>query len=125
MLETNFTIRFIRIVSSHIEIARKLPKTFELQIECKAKIKTPKNAEEKKAALFFVLNIGTLEKEDIKINLEADILLEFSHVTEDYSKLIEDKCMPRVQIELFNLLDEILVKMGHENLCLAENSSNG
>ena len=125
MLETNFTIRFIRIVSSHIEIARKLPKTFELQIECKAKIKTPKNAEEKKAALFFVLNIGTLEKEDIKINLEADILLEFSQVPEDYSKLIEDKCMPRVQIELFNLLDEILVKMGHEKLCMAEKSSNG
>ena len=62
MLETNFTIRFIRIVSSHIEIARKLPKTFELQIECKAKIKTPKNAEEKKAALFFVLKYRDARK---------------------------------------------------------------
>lgn len=120
MLEINPKIKYIRIVSSHIEISRNLPKTFELKVGCRAKIKTPKDEEEKKAVLDIALNIETAEKNDISINLEADVLWEFDQIPEDYEKIIEEECMPIAQTQLFNRLDDILVKMGYKKLGLGE-----
>ena len=120
MLETNPKISYIRIVYSHIEIARTLSKNFELKVGCKAKIKTPKNVEDKNAILNMELNIATTEKDDMKIELEADVLFEFNQVPDDYDKVMEEECMPMAQTKLFNMLDDILVDMGYQRLGLAE-----
>lgn len=120
MSEINPNISYIRIVSSHIEIARMLSKNFELKVECRAKTKIPKNSEEKKAILNVELTIVTTEKEDMKIELEADVFFEFNQIPDDYNKIMEEECMSMAQIKLFELLDDILVKMGYEKLGLAK-----
>lgn len=120
MLEINPEIRYVRIVSAHIEIARTLSKSFELKVGCKAKTKIPQNSQEKKAILNIELNIATTEKEDMKIELEADVHFEFNQAPDDYDKIMEEECMPIAETKLFNVLDDILVNMGYKKLGLAE-----
>lgn len=120
MLEVNPEIGYVRIISSHIEIARTLSKSFELKIGCRARARAPKYLEEKKAVLNMELSIITPEKDDMNIELEADVFLKFDQIPDDYDKVMEEKCMPIAQIKLFRMLDEILVCMGYDRLGLAE-----
>lgn len=120
MMETNPQIRYIRIVKSHIEIARLLSKSFELKVGCKAKTKIPKNSEDKKAVLNIEVDIATTEKDDMRIELEADICFEFENIPDDYDKVLEEECMPIGQKKLFDLLDNILIDMGYKKLGLAD-----
>ncbi len=120
MLEVNPKISYVRIISSHIEISRTLSKRFELKIGCRARTRAPKNLEEKKAVLNMELSIITPEKDDMKIELEADVFLKFDQIPDDYDKVMEEKCMSIAQIKLFSMLDEILVCMGYDRLGLAE-----
>ncbi len=120
MLEVNPEIGYVRIISSHIEIARTLSKSFELKIGCRARARAPKYLEEKKAVLNMELSIITPEKDDMNIELEADVFLKFDQIPDDYDKVMEEKCMPIAQIKLFHMLDEILVCMGYDRLGLAE-----
>lgn len=120
MLEINPKIRHIRIVSSHIVIARSLPKSFELKVGCRAKTKVPKNPEDKNVLLNMELNIATSETDDMKIELEADVFFEFEKSLDNYDKVIEEQCMPMAQRKLFNTLDDILINMGYPKLELAD-----
>lgn len=118
MSEMNPKIKDTRIVRSQIEISRTLSKSFELKVGCRAKTLIPQNEEDKKAMLNMELSIATPEKEDMKIELEADIVFEFDHVPDDYEKVMEEECMPIAQTRLFSMLDDILVDMGYIKLGL-------
>lgn len=120
MSEINPKINSVRIVSAGIEIARTLPKSFEIKIGFQARTRAPKNLEEKKSILNVELTIVTPEREDMKIELEADVFLSFDQIPDDYDKIMEEKCMPIARIRLFNMLDNILTDMGYQKLGLAE-----
>lgn len=120
MLETRPEISNMRIVNSHFEIERSLPKSFELKVECRATTKIPKNIEEKRAILTIEFSIITVKTEDIKISLETDIIFTFDNVPDNYDKIIEEECMPMAQTKIFNTVDDILICMGYEKLNLAQ-----
>ncbi len=120
MLETRPEISNMRIVNSHFEIERSLPKSFELKVECRATTKIPKNIEEKRAILTIEFSIITVKTEDIKICLDTDIIFTFDNVPDNYDKIIEEECMPMAQTKIFNTVDDILVCMGYEKLNLAQ-----
>lgn len=124
MSEISSKISFIRIVSLHVDIARTLSKSFDLKVGCRAKTKIPKNIEEKKAVLNIELNIVTAEKEDVKIELDADVSFVFNQIPDDYNQIIEEKCMPIAQTRIFDLLDDILVNMGYKKLGLSKKESH-
>ena len=120
MLEIRPEISNMRIVNSHFEIERSLPKNFELKVECRATTKTPKDKEDKRAILTIEYNIITAKSEDIKISLETDVIFTFDNVPDSYDKIIEEKCMPMAQTKIFNTIDDILVSMGYAKLNLAQ-----
>lgn len=119
MLEIRPEISNMRIVNSHFEIERSLPKNFELKVECRATTKTPKDKEEKRAILTVELKIITANTEDIKISLETDVIFTFDNIPDSYDKVIEEECMPMALAKIFNTVDDILVCMGYAKLNLA------
>lgn len=113
-------IKKIRIISAHIDIGRKLPKSFELKVESSVMVKTPKDDEEKNILLTIESCIAIPEKNEFEITIEADVVFELEQIPEDYAKYAEQQCIPIAQEQIFNKLDEILVCMGYKKLELAK-----
>ena len=65
-----------KIICSNISVSRDLTKKFELNMECKAKMKTPKNEKDKTILLNMELNVGTKD-EKLALKLLAVIIFEF------------------------------------------------
>lgn len=63
MQEINAKIVKQKIISSNISISQDLTKRFELSMECRAKMKTPINEEDKSILLNVELIIGTNDEE--------------------------------------------------------------
>lgn len=108
-----------KISSSNIFISRSLNKKFEISIECKAKLKTPKDEEDKTVLLNIQMNIGTTD-EKLKIELISDIVFEISQVPDDYNELAEKKLALMASEKVLNSLDDMLVVMGHKKMELAK-----
>ena len=110
-------IKDIKLLKAEINIMRNMPKQCELKVKRKAQISAPKEEGDRTA----LLNLGlSVESEGIKIELEADTILEFETIPEDYVKIGEEICVPMVQKEMLKRLDEMLVQMGYEKLHLSE-----
>ena len=119
MQEINAKIVKQKIISSNIFISQDLSKNFELNMECKAKIKTSKDVEDKSVLLDIELNIGTND-EKLKMQLVSDIIFELEQFPDDYDSIAEYKLVPMARETLLNSLDEILVIMGYRKMELAE-----
>lgn len=119
MQEIKVKIAKQKIVSSNIFISQNLSKKFELNIGCKAKVKTSKNEEEKSVLLNIELNIGTKD-EELKIELVSDIIFELDQLPDDYNEIAEQKLVPMAKEALLNSLDEMLVVMGYNKMELAK-----
>lgn len=119
MQENNVKIIDQKISSSYIFISQNLSKKFELSMECRAKIKTSKNEDDKNVLLNMELNIGSKD-EELKIELVSDIIFEFDQLPEDYNAIAEQKLVPMARESLLNSLDDILVVMGYSKMELAK-----
>lgn len=119
MQEINAKIIKQTIISSNIFISQNLLKKFELGMECRAKMKTPKDAEDKRVLLNVELNIGSKD-EELKVEMEADIIFELNHLTDDYNQIAEQILVPMAREALLNTLDDILVVMGYNRIELAK-----
>lgn len=120
MQEINIKIVKQKIISSNISISQDLTKKFELNMECKAKMRTSKNEEDKSVLLNIALNIGTKD-EKLKIELVSDIIFELDLLPDDYNEIAEQKLVPIARETLLNSLDEMLVVMGYSKMELAKN----
>ena len=109
-------IKDIKLLKAEINIMRNMPKQCELKVKRKAQISAPKEEGDRTALLNLGLSVETIESEGIKIELEADTILEFETIPEDYVKI----GVPMVQKEMLKRLDEMLVQMGYEKLHLSE-----
>lgn len=119
MQEINAKIVKQKIISSNIYISRNLPKKFGFSIECKSKMKTPKNEEDKSILFNIELNIISKD-EELKIELISDIVFELTQLTDDYDNIAEQKLVPMASEKLLNTLDDILVVMGYKKMELAQ-----
>lgn len=119
MQEINVKIIKQKIINSNISISQDLTKKVELNMECKAKMKTSKNEEDKSVLLNIELNIGTKD-EKLKIKLVSDIIFELDLLPDDYNEIAEQKLVPMARETLLNSLDEMLVVMGYSKMELAK-----
>ena len=119
MQEINVKIINQKISSSNIFISQNLPKKFELSMECRAHMKTPKDAEDKNVLLNIEVNIAS-EDEELKIALVSDIIFTLDQLPDDYDKIAEQKLAPMAREALLNSLDDILVAMGYNKMELAK-----
>ena len=81
MQEINVKIINQKISSSNIFISQNLSKKFELSMECRAKIKTSKDENDKSILLNIELNIGSKD-EELKIKLVSDTVFELDQLPE-------------------------------------------
>lgn len=119
MQEINVKIIKQEIRSSYIFISQNLSKKFELGMECKAKMKTSKDEEDKSVLLNIELNIGS-KGEELKMELVSDIIFELDQLPDDYNTIAEQKLVPMARENLLNTLDDILVAMGYRKMELAK-----
>lgn len=119
MQEINAKIIKQRIISSNIFISQNLTKKFELNMECRAKVKNSKNPEDNSVLLNMELNIGT-KNEELKIALVSDIIFQLEQLPDDYNEIAEHKLIPMAREFLLNTLDEILLVMGYSKMELAK-----
>lgn len=108
-----------RIVSSNIFISDNISKKFELGMECRAKMKTAKDEDDRTILLNVELNINAKE-EELKIVLISDVVFELEQLPEDFNEIAEKKLVPMATENLLNSLDEMLVIMGHSKMELAK-----
>lgn len=108
-----------KITNSNIFISQDLTKKVELNVECKAKMRIPKDEEDKSILLSIELNIGTKD-EKLKIELVSDMIFELDSLPDDYNEIAEQKLVPMASETLLNSLDEILVVMGYSKMELAK-----
>lgn len=119
MQEINVKIIKQKISSSNIFISQNLSKKFELNMECRAKIKTSKDEDDKSVLLNIGLNIGSKD-EELKMELVSDIVFELDQLPDDYNSIAEQKLVPMARAALLNSLDDILVIMGYNKMELAK-----
>jgi hypothetical protein len=119
MQEINAKIVKQKIISSNISISQDLTKRFELNMECRAKMKTPKNEEDKSVLLNIELIIETKD-EELKIEFASDFIFELDQLPDDYNELAEQKLVPMARESILNSLDDILVIMGYNKMELAK-----
>lgn len=120
-MENSTKLKKIRLNGVHIDIAKKLSKSLELKIECKAKIGLPQNVENiTSIALEVELSVMTNKNDELKIILLADTIFDLEYVPDDYNEIVAQQCVPIAKKELFIILDKLLVNMGYKKLDLAE-----
>ena len=108
-----------KIINADIYISQNLSKKFELSMECRAKMKTSKNVEDKTVLLNIELNIGSKD-EELRMKLVSDIVLELDQLPDDYNEIAEQKLVPMAREMLLNSLDDMLVVMGYSKMELAK-----
>lgn len=108
-----------KIISANIYISQNLSKKFELSMECRAKMKTSKNEEDKTVLLNIELNIGSKD-EELRMELVSDIVFELNQLPDDYNEIAEQKLVPMAREMLLNSLDDMLVVMGYSKMELAQ-----
>lgn len=119
MQEINVKILNQRIRSSNIVISQNLSKKFELSMECRARIKTSKDEDDKRVLLNIELNIASKD-EELKIELISDIVFELDYLPDDCDTIAEQKLVPMARENLLNSLDTILVAMGYNKMELSK-----
>lgn len=119
MQEINVKIVKQRIVSSNIFISQDISKKLELNMECKAQMKTSRNEEDKSVLLNIELNIGTKD-DKLRIELVSDTIFELDLLPNDYNEIAEQKLVPMARETLLNSLDEMLLVMGYSKMELAK-----
>lgn len=120
MTEISLEIQRKRIRKVHIDISQNLSNGFQLKVESKVQIKTPKVEEDKTALVLMETNISIPDSDDFDITMSAEFLFKFDEILDDYKSVAEERCIPLVQEDLFKSLDNILVEMGFNRLNLAE-----
>lgn len=119
MKEINVVIVNQKVISSNIFLSKDLPKKLNITMECRAKMKTPKDENDRNVFLNVELNL--LSKDGrLKIELVSDILFELDSLPDDYGKFAEQKLVPMARESLLNSLDDILVVMGYKKMGLAK-----
>lgn len=118
MQEINAKIIEQKITTSNIYISQNMAESFELNMECRAKVKTAKDEKEKKVLLNIELNIGS-PNEDLKIELISDTIFQLTCLPDNYNELAEHQLVPIGRESLLNTLDDILVIMGYNKMELA------
>lgn len=106
-----------RMTESNIWIAGEPDEKLEINMDCKANLKTSKKLEEKNVLLNMQLDISA--KEELKILLNADVVFELEQLPDDYEKVAERELVPMACEALLNSLDDMLVVMGYNKLELA------
>ena len=94
-----------KIISANIYISQNLSRKFELSMECRAKMKTSKNEEDKTVLLNIELNIGSKD-EELRMELVSDIVFELNQLPDDYNEIAEQKLVPMAREMLLNSLDD-------------------
>lgn len=118
MQEISAKILKQRIVESKIFISQNLADKLEISMNCKVNLKTPKNLEEKSVLLNMELNISS--KEELKIELNADVVFELEQLLDSYDEIAEKTLIPMACKSLLNSLDDMLVAMGYDKMELAK-----
>ena len=119
MQEISAKIVIRKIISANIYISQNLSRKFELSMECRAKMKTSKNEEDKTVLLNIELNIGSKD-EELRMELVSDIVFELNQLPDDYNEIAEQKLVPMAREMLLNSLDDMLVVMGYSKMELAQ-----
>lgn len=119
MSEINAKIIKLKIISANIIVSRRPLKRLEVSVECRAKLKTPGEQDNKSVLLNIELSVGA-KNDDLKIEFDADTIFELDQIPDDYNMIAEQKLIPLARTVLFEKLDEMLVSMGYEKMKLAE-----
>lgn len=119
MQEINIILQKQKIIHSNIFVSRDLSKKFELSMECKAKMMTSKDENDNNVLLNIELKLGTKD-EELKIEIESDMIFELGESLNDYNEIAEQKLVPMAKRALLNSLDEMLIIMGYSKMNLAE-----
>lgn len=122
MQEISVKILKQKIVESKIYISEDFGGKLQVNMNCKATLKKPKNLEDKSVLLTIVFNINA--KEDLKIELNADVIFEVEELLENYDEIAEKKMIPMACKSLLNSLDDMLVVMGYNKMELAKSIRN-
>lgn len=108
-----------RIISSSIFISEDLSKNFELSMQCKAKLKTSKDEEDKSVLLNIELTISTKD-EKFNVKFVSFFIFKLDQLPDDYDNIAEEKLIPMARESLLDSLDEMLVTMGYSKMELAK-----
>lgn len=108
-----------RIISSSIFISEDLSKKFEFSMQCKAKLKTSKNEEDKSVLLNIELTISTKD-EKFNVKFVSFFIFKLDQLPDDYDNIAEEKLIPMAREALLDSLDEMLVTMGYSKMELAK-----
>lgn len=107
-----------KITESKIYIAENCPDKLKINMNCRTELKTPKKIDEKSVLLNMQLNIEA--KEELKIELNANVIFKLEQLLDDYDEIAEKKLIPTACKALLNSLDDILVAMGYNKMELAK-----
>lgn len=119
MPEVNVEIVKQKIVTANITVPRKSLKNLEVSIECRTKIKAPRNENDRSILLDMELKVDA-KNDGLMIEFDSDTVFELDQKPDDYNIVAEQKLIPLAREALFKKLDEILVSMGYKEMKLAE-----
>ena len=119
MQEIKATIVEQKIISSSIFISEDLSKKFEFSMQCKAKLKTSKDEEDKSVLLNIELTILTKD-EKFNVKFVSFFIFKLDQLPDDYDNIAEEKLIPMAREALLDSLDEMLVTMGYSKMELAK-----
>lgn len=118
MSEINYQIIKKRILGITIEISPSLASKFRLNIESKVQVKKPKIDQEEPIILLMKTQIRIPESDDFNISINSEFVIKIEDTADT---IIEEVCIPSIQKELFDSLDNILLEMGYKKLELSRN----
>lgn len=93
--------------------------TFNLRVECKARINPPKNKDDNTALLIMEARIFDPDSTEIEIVCETYFIFEFEKIPNDYDSVAIDVCAPIAQTKVFDTIDKVLEGLGYPKLELA------
>lgn len=107
-----------RIRMINLNIARNLANNLKLDAEWNMEARISKD---KDKDILFLVNLKVFDEkhENFMVELNGEIIFEFSEKPDDLNKISEERCMPLAQIELSEILDNILNNAGYAKLDLA------
>lgn len=88
----------------------------QVQTQIQFNLGEPVDENDKTVLIKSVTAITAPNRDDFLIRIEADTVLEFNTVPQDYKTLFEKTCIPIVSQRLFDMVDNVMKNMGRAPL---------
>lgn len=109
-----------RVTKLEINIDMETASSFELKVECRARLNPPKDSNDDTALL--IMNVKLQDANDEKIDIECEVyfVFKFDQIPEEYDTDVTEACAPMAQQKAYDIIDKALESIGYPRLDLSK-----